>query len=228
MLVFAAGGVVSLQDDPAPPAETPDAGTTLTRPFSPPSSIIDAAGPRRESAPEAGPEATDTGASFSFEVAALGGLAVDTEPGVVVGLGQLNLRGGLGRWGLLLDLGFEANRIHRAPPVTTAASTQWLSLSFSVAFQPLDWLSLDVALGVRGWRLSAATSGLGAVGGEETFTAGGVLSAGLHVRLLGPLHFTLRPQLSLRARRVDFAVAPELPIEPVTFGALAGLRLRFE
>lgn len=174
-------------------------------------------------------------APLSLEVIVLGGVAYDplhVLPGsqVTTGTGQLALRGAIGRWGLLLDGGFDSARSHTISTATATGSTQWLSLSLSVAFQPLERFSFDLALGVRGWRLAAVSTGVDVPTENSQFTGGGVFSVGLNLQIVGPLHLQLRPWTSLRAARVHFTVdplGPILPIEPWTLGVLAGALLRF-
>ncbi|MGV3619894.1 MAG: hypothetical protein ACO1OB_03700 [Archangium sp.] len=186
------------------------------------------------------PTATDAGATssprlpLSLDVIALGGIGNDSlsqpEP-VTTGIGQLALRGAIGRWGLLVDGGFDSARTRTIGDITATASSQWLSLSFSVAFQPLERFSLDLALGVRGWRFGGTATGVDNPSFQRFLSLGGVLSAGFNLKLVGPLHAQLRPWLSLRGNRGAFVVenvGTFIPIEPLTFGALLGALLRFD
>ncbi|PZR13301.1 MAG: hypothetical protein DI536_13530 [Archangium gephyra] len=173
-------------------------------------------------------------APLRLDVLALGGVANDPlsvpEP-VTTGLGQLGVRGALGRWGILLDVGFDSARSRSLGDVTVTASSQWLSLSFSVAFQPAERFSFDLALGMRGWRFGGSATGVDAPQQRDFFSLGGVVSAGFNVRIVGPLHVQLRPFASLRGNRGAFLVenlGTVIPIEPLTFGALLGAMLRFD
>ena len=173
-------------------------------------------------------------APLRLDVLALGGVGNDPlsvpEP-VTTGLGQLGVRGALGRWGILLDVGFDSARSRSLGDVTVTASSQWLSLSFSVAFQPAERFSFDLALGMRGWRFGGSATGVDAPQQRDFFSLGGVVSAGFNVRIVGPLHVQLRPFASLRGNRGAFLVenlGTVIPIEPLTFGALLGAMLRFD
>lgn len=175
-----------------------------------------------------------TAAPLTLDIIALGGIANDplsTPEPVTTGIGQLALRGAIGRWGLLIDGGFDSARTRTLNDVTATASSQWLSLSFSVAFQPLERVSLDLALGLRGWRFGATATGVDAPSFQRFLSLGVVLSAGFNYQLIGPLHVQLRPWLSLRGSRGAFLVenlGTLIPIEPLTFGALLGVMLRFD
>ncbi len=166
-----------------------------------------------------------------MEVFAVGGVSFEPLlPAATTIVANVAVRGALGRWGLLLDGGFDTPRNGNVDAIEVSAATQWLSLSLSVGFRPTDWFSFDVALGVRGWRLSGTSSGFEGATSNELFAAGGVFSTGLNLRLAGPLHAQVRPWASLRGQRADFTVQPlgtVLAVNPVSFGVLVGLMLRF-
>lgn len=171
---------------------------------------------------------------LSLEVIALAGVAhepLPTSAPATTAQGHFGVRGAVGRWGLLLDGGFESGRTRTLGVATATASSQWLSLSFSVGFKPAARFSLDLALGVRGWRFAASATGVLDAVPQTFFTIGGVLSAGFNLQLVGPLQLQLRPWVSLRGSRGAFTVTnlgTVISIEPLAFGALLGAMLRFD
>jgi hypothetical protein len=165
-----------------------------------------------------------------LDVAVLGGATIDAS-GLPAGTGSLLVRGAIGRWGLVVDAALESARSNTIAPVTVSASQQTLSASFSVAFEPASSLTLDVALGLRGWRVEGAATGADEAFAQSTLRWGGVLSAGLAWRLTGPLFLTARGSASVRDRVIHFNVpplAPVLSLNPWNFGLQGGVLVRFD
>ena len=136
-----------------------------------------------------------------------------------------------GRWGALLDLGLDGERTALVEAVRAAVALQWLSVSLRVHFEPISSLTLDLALGVRGWRIAARATGVDVATDQTQLAAGPVLSAGLSWRLFGPLFVHLRPFIALRTQSFSFNVEPlgrVLLLEAWSSGATLGALLRFE
>lgn len=184
---------------------------------------------RSGDAPPDGGSTTQSTPALSLEVSVLGGATLDGSA-MATGAGALAVRGGLGRWGVLIDVGLDTARTGRpVAAVTASATSQWLSTSFSVAFVPHEQLTLDVALGLRGWRIAASAVGVDVRTDRVVLSWGGVLSAGLSWRLTGPLLLHVRPFAALRSEERRFSVEPlgtVLTLNPLIFGVLAGAAVR--
>jgi hypothetical protein len=164
---------------------------------------------------------------FKLELAALGGTSVGPTS-AATGAGQAVVGVSLGRWGLLIDAGLESARQGTVAPVTVEAATQWATLSARVSFTPLPPLSLDVALGLRGWRIVAQSEGAEGPVAATLFGLGPALSGGASWRLIGPLHLHGRASLSLRTPIERFnveGVGTVLTLRPWAFEGLLGLLL---
>lgn len=202
---------------PAPDASVPDsevdAGVVVA-------AVIDAGSPPLADGP-----------SLRVEAAVLGGVSVGATS-VTTAAGTVLAAFSSGRWGALLEGGLESERAHRQDPIRVTATMQWLGVSFRVTFQPLDALTLDVALGARGWRVSAGATGVDvATGPKNALTAGPALSAGASWRVFGPLHVHLRPSVALRVQQLSLNVEPVgrvLLLDRWTVGVTLGALLRFE
>ena len=180
--------------------------------------------PAPDSAVAAGPS------PFRLEAAVLAGVSVGPTP-VTTAAGSVLAGLSFGRWGVLIEAGVESERATRAPPVRVSAAMQWLSVSFRVAFEPIDSLTLDVALGARGWRVVSSATGVDVATDQNALTAGPALSAGLSWHIAGPLFLHFRPSVGLRAQPLSLSVAPlgeVLRLDPWSVGATLGALLRFE
>lgn len=165
-----------------------------------------------------------------LDVAVLGGGTLDAAA-QATGVGSVTVRGAWKRWGLLLDAGLESTRTASRDVVIATADSQWLSVSFSVGFEPISRLTLDVALGLRGWRTAAWAAGVTTRDDKVALSWGGLVSAGLGWRLTGPVFLHARAFGSLRSTIVRFNVEPlgtVLELNPLNFGLLAGVQWRFE
>ena len=166
---------------------------------------------------------------FHVDVMLWGGGSLDGSPRGA-GLGMLGVRAGLSRWGLLLDGALETERTGARDGVRAAASSQSVSLSFSVGFEPSQAWWLDVALGVRGWRLQAAATGVDVATDRVWLSWGGVASAGAAYRLIGPLFLSARLFGALRSREYALQVDPlgtVFTLSPLIFGAVLGAQVHF-
>ncbi|MDP2272568.1 MAG: hypothetical protein Q8K32_17675 [Archangium sp.] len=173
---------------------------------------------------------TPTSPSLRFEAAALGGISAGaTDP--ITAAGSVLAGFSIGRWGVLLEAGLESERAARMPPVRVSATMQWLSISFRVAFELLDSLTLDLALGARGWRVPATAAGVDVATDRVAINGGPALSAGLSWRLIGPLFLHLRPSVAVRLSPIGLNVEPLgriLVLHPWTYSATLGALFRFE
>jgi hypothetical protein len=170
------------------------------------------------------------GSALRFEVAVLGGLSAGPTRDVAA-TGEVLASFSSGRWGVLLEVGLDSERAARVEPVRASAELQWLSASLRVAFEPLSALTVDLALGARGWRIAARATGVDVATDKTQLSAGPALSAGLSYRLLGPLFVHFRPFVALRAQAFSFNVEPLgriLLLEPWSGGATLGALLRFD
>lgn len=231
---------------PAPIAEivsTPEPSPIIVRALeTPPAPIealnLDAGTPE----PDAGSELTpdDAGIPLALEVvsvdawrleaAGLGGFNAGPSPAITFAgslLAGLSLR----RWGVLLEGGLETARTARQDPIEVSASLQWVSVSVRAVFEPLSSVSVDVALGARGWRLAASATGVTTAFDQVELTAGPAVSAGLSWHLAGPLFVHFRPSAAWRVQQFSLKVEPAgqlLLIGPWSVGASLGALLRFE
>ncbi|MEW6432665.1 MAG: hypothetical protein AB1730_14270, partial [Myxococcota bacterium] len=214
----------------APVNDGPRGGAaSATAPAEPPGSTPLPGAPLGLSAPvEDRPAERPT--PLSIDLALLGGAALDGSA-LGVGTGALLVRGAVGRWGLTLDVGLESARTASREGVTVLAAQQWLSFCLSVAFQPTESLRLDLALGLRAWRLAAIASGVDQPNEGVSFLWGGAVGAGLAWRLTGPFFLTARASATLRNAVLRLNVAPLdtiLALNPWNVGLQGGLLVRFE
>ena len=217
-----------VEDSPSIVEEPPDAGQ-------PPTALEPGGDGGERDAPV---EVVDAGISDAsvppapvrFEAAVLGGISGGaTDP--ITAAGSVLAGFSIGRWGVLVEAGLESERARRVAPVRVTASMQWLSVSFRVAFELFEALTLDLALGARGWRISATATGVDVATDDVALNGGPALSAGLSWRLVGPLFLHLRPSLALRLSPVSLNVEPLgriLLLQPWTYGATLGALFRFE
>ena len=148
----------------------------------------------------------------------------------VTGAGQAHVALGFGRFGLAVDLGLESSRSRAVEPATVTSTAQWLSVQARVAFQPFTRLRLEVLLGLRGWRLTAASTGIDEPAQTELFSFGGVGTAAASFQLWGPISLQLRVFASARWRTERFSVTnlgPVLELLPWAGGVLGGVEIRF-
>ncbi len=148
----------------------------------------------------------------------------------VTGAGQAHVALGFGRFGLAVDLGLESSRSRSVEPATVTSTAQWLSVQARVAFQPFTRLRLEVLLGLRGWRLTAASTGIDEPAQTELFSFGGVGTAAASFQLWGPISLQLRVFASARWRTERFSVTnlgPVLELLPWAGGLLGGVEIRF-
>ncbi len=228
---------------PVAPREVEGSPPQVTPPITP--SEVEGSPPIIEDLPDAGPSSTPLGLngdgfdagvptpaspSLRFEAAVLGGISAGaTDP--VTAAGSVLAGFSIGRWGVLLEAGLESERARRVAPVRVTATMQWLCVSFRVAFELLDSLTLDLALGARGWRIPATATGVDVATDDVALNGGPALCAGLSWRLVGPLFLHLRPSLALRLSPISLNVEPLgsiLLLQPWTYGATLGALFRFE
>jgi hypothetical protein len=141
-------------------------------------------------------------------------------------------RAALGRWGLMVDLGFESARSASTEGVTVSASQFSLSAAFSVAFEPRESLRLDVALGARGWRTEATATGVDLRPDVDrvALTWGPLVSGGVAWQLTERLSITARASGSWRTVDLRLTVDPlgqVLALNPWIFGLHGGALLSF-
>lgn len=169
-------------------------------------------------------------APLRLELAVLGGVSGGPTP-VATAAGSMLAGLSFGRWGVLLEAGLESERAAVLEAVRVSATLQWLSLSFRVAFDLFGSLTLDLALGARGWRIAARATGVTVARDRDEVTAGPALAAGLSWRVMGPLILHLRPSVALRVQPLSLNVDPVgrvLLLEPWSVGAMLGVLFRFE
>ncbi|MDP1825869.1 MAG: hypothetical protein Q8L48_21580 [Archangium sp.] len=216
---------------PEPEALPEPAAPPLPEPeplFLPPSSVDSPRPPRNEVSKPVEQAPKSAGSAFTLDLAALGGASVGPTP-AVSGLGQLQVGLGFGRLGALLEGGLESGRAGDLGGARVETTSQWVSLSARVRFEPLDRLHFDLALGFRLWRIAALGLGLNGTRSLELAGLGGVLSAGASLRLAGPLFAHLRAFASLRSQGDRFlfeGLGPVLDLRPLTGGLLLGLEVR--
>ncbi len=234
---------------PLVPAREVEESPLIAPPIIP--SEVEVSAPIVEEIPDAGPSSTPLGPNGGgdagvvaeveevsppppiparVEAAVLGGISGGADDSVTAA-GSVLAGFSIGRWGVLLEAGLESERANRAPPVRVSASLQWLSVSFRVAFELLDSLTLDVALGARGWRIAATATGVDVSTDRIALNGGPAISAGLSWRVAGPLHLHLRPSFAMRLSPVSLNVEPLgsiLVLQPWTYGATLGALVRFE
>ncbi len=215
---------------PVAPSEV-EGSPPVIEPVTPPlpPSEVEGSPPITEAPPDAGPSSTPP-IPLRFEAAVLGGVSSGaTDP--VTAAGSVLAGFSIGRWGVLLEAGLESERAKRAPPVRVTASMQWLSLSFRVAIELLDSLTLDFALGARGWRIAATATGVDVATDQVALNGGPALSAGLSWRVAGPFFLHLRPSVAVRLTPITLSVEPLgtlLVLHPWTWSATLGALFRFE
>ena len=167
--------------------------------------------------------------SVTLDLGAMGGGSIGPTA-AVTGAGQAHVALGFGRFGLAVDLGLESSRSRAVEPATVTSTAQWLSVQARVAFQPFTRLRLEVLLGLRGWRLTAASTGIDEPAQTELFSFGGVGTAAASFQLWGPISLQLRAFASARWRTERFSVTnlgPVLELLPWAGGVLGGVEIRF-
>jgi hypothetical protein len=158
----------------------------------------------------------------------LAGLGLGPTPAAAP-VGGLLAAVAVGRWGAQLDAGLEGVRTGVLEPASAWSTRQWLSLSGRLEFGPAESLRLDLALGVRGWRIEAGVTGLDAPRRATLLAWGGVASAGAAWRVAGPLAVQARVFGALRAQTERFVVdglGPVLELAPWEAGLGLGLVVR--
>lgn len=210
--------------EPATQSAPPAATTSPSRAVSPSEPVAVTSSPVN-SRPEG-----DSRLPWRVEVAALGGLGAGPTS-TVVASGALSGSFSLGRWGVLLDGGFEGGRQGQVGPVRAQCTTQWLSLAFRVTFEPIERLTLDAALGARGWRFAATATGVDSANDAVHLAGGPLASLGGSWHVVGPLHVHLRSDIAVRTQPVRFTVEPIGPVlvlNPWHVGARLGALVRFQ
>ncbi len=165
---------------------------------------------------------------MTLTVGALGGGGYGPTS-TIAPLGQLQVAFSIGRLGALLEGGLQTTRAAEVASIRVETTTQWLSLSPRVHFNPHERLQLDVALGLRLWNIGAQSSNATLSKHLDVFAWGGVLSAGASYRVVGPMSVTLRGFGSVRNSRARFVidgVGPILDLEPWEAGLMLGVEFR--
>jgi len=154
--------------------------------------LSDAGAPLVEAATEAPGDAGTDAPRWLVGVGVLGGIASGTTTDVLP-QGLLSLDVTRGWFGVALDVGLSSNVSRQVSPGTVNSSWQWLSLSARAAWSPLQRVSLEAQLGLRGHRIVAVASGYAETKPEQQLSSiGAVGSVGASVRILGPVGLTLR------------------------------------
>lgn len=134
-----------------------------------------------------------------------------------------------GRFGVAADLGLESQRSGRVDPALVVSDSQWLSLRGVVQFEPTPRLLLRASVGLRGFRLTATSSGVLEAGTQTVLSFGGVAGGEVAFRLVGRLFMQLSLLGSLRFRTDRFVVeglGPVLALNPGAVGLFGGLSWR--
>ena len=128
---------------------------------------------------------------------------------------------GRGPFGLSVDVAIEGSSVMSAAQGQLTATFQWLTLS---ARWRWAWprVSLDAGLGVRGSRLTAASSGFTRTEAVTLYSVGPAVSGTLWVRVLGPLELLFRASAALRLPG-DQLVISQGPTFAVGEGQLAAV-----
>jgi hypothetical protein len=142
---------------------------------------------------------------MTLDVGALGGGGYGPTS-VIAPFGQLQVAFSIGYIGALLEGGFQAARSAEFESIHVDTSTQWLSLSPRLRFNPHERIQLDVAAGLRVWRITAESSNLTRSESTAFAGVGGVLSAGASFKVIGPMSVVLRGFGSVRGSRPRFLV----------------------
>lgn len=133
---------------------------------------------------------------------------------------------GRSAWGASLEGAFDADVTLSAEGGTLTFNSQSVTLS---ARWRLAWerLSLDLGVGVRGFRISATPAGFSRNTPATLFSLGPAVSATVWVRVAGPLQLLLRAATALRfpADQLNISNGPAFRLGPWQVGAVAGLAL---
>lgn len=159
----------------------------------------------------------------------LGGGGVIGPTASVAGAGAFGVTFMPARFGVAVDVGLESQRSGRVEPALVVSDSQWLSLRGVVQFDPAERLLLRGSLGLRGFRLSATSSGVLEAGTSNVLSLGGVVAGDLAFRLVGRFFLQLTLFGSLRVRTDRFIVEglePVLVLQPGAVGVLGGLSWR--
>jgi hypothetical protein len=171
-------------------------------------------------------EFTDDG-SVGWEVrGAFGGGVSSVISTSVTPLGVLTADVGRGLFGASLDGAFDGNVTLSSAPGLLVFSTQSLTLAARVRVG-WDRLHFDLGVGVRGFRITAASSGFSVNGSTAQLSVGPAVLATAWVRLIGPLLLMLRGSGALRFPADQFVVTggPTFTVGSAQVGVVLGLSI---
>ncbi len=189
----------------------------------------DGGGPLEVAGAEVAPDAGLDAPRWLVGVGVLGGIASGTTPDVLP-QGLLTLDVTRGWFGAALDVGLSGAVSRQVAPGAVTSSWQWLSLSARAGWSPLQRVSLEAQLGLRGHRIAAVASGYSETKPQQQLVSvGAVGSVGASVRILGPVGLTLRATGVLKPpeRFTIENLGPVLDLGALEGGVHAGVVVRW-